>query len=278
METLMPLPLTLFVYKCPLYTYNLGKIVETKITRFDGGMKNDPRDPSPNTCRVCTNFDALTNPYKLTPYPNSESGDSAPTTSRKQNFVIALRTGATFSLYALGVVSGAGTAEVLFKDLTTGASNDLDDNGWSTPANNQSASGATAFDLFIYYRKVNLIFGARAGTHIWAFNAGSAFADTHQSLTYTTIRQGLVHTEDDILYIPYFDSAAPTSAVASNNNGSWDTTALSLPKHLIPQSLCESGNYLAIGCGPDTGAVLGDSKVILWDRDSISWNEMFDAG
>ena len=88
----------------------MGKIIETKITRFDGGMVNDPRDPSENTARVITNFDILTDAHRMTPYRSSESGDSAPTTSKKKNFCVALRTGTTYSLYALGVVSGTAKA------------------------------------------------------------------------------------------------------------------------------------------------------------------------
>lgn len=243
------------------------------LNRFDGGIVNDPRSEG-NVCRMCTNFDILTNPHRLTPYRDSESGDSAPTTSQKQNFVIALRTGTTYSLYALGVISGTAKAEVLYKDLTTGGSTDLDDSGWSTPANNQSSSGSTNFELFVYYKKTGFIYGARANSHIWRFDpAGGAFVDAHQALSYTNIAQGLVHSKDDIFYVPYDNN------IAKNDNGSWTPTALTLPKHLYITSISEYGNYLAIACAPLSG--LGNSVVYLWDRDStlatlsesIDWGE-----
>lgn len=253
----------------------MGKIIETRIDRFNGGVVNDPRDPREATARMVSNFDALTNPQRLTPYRDSESGDSSASTSQKQNFLIALRTGTTYRLYALGVVSGTARAEVLMKDLTTGSSDDLDDATWATPNNNQSSAGSTNFELFVYYRKTGLIYGARAGTHIWAFDPSSVavWADSSQALTYTNIAQGLVHSKDDILYVPY------DNKIAKNDNGSWTTAALTLPTHFKINSICEYGNYLAIACAPLSG--VGKSVVYLWDRDSslttlsetIDWGE-----
>ena len=71
----------------------MSKFFETKINKWDGGIVNDPRDPQENVCRVVSNFDILTNPYKMIPYRDSEDGDSGASTSKKQNFCIALRAG-----------------------------------------------------------------------------------------------------------------------------------------------------------------------------------------
>lgn len=245
------------------------------LNQFDGGIVNDPRSGAENVARVVTNFDILTDVHKMTPYRDSESGDSSASTSKKQNFAIALRTGTTYSLYALGVVSGGGLAEVNYKNLTTGASTDLDDSGWTATANNASGSGSTSFNLFVYYKKTGLIYGARAGTYIWAYDpTGSAgFADTSHALSYTNICQGLVHSKDDILYVGY------DNKIAKNDNGSWNVTALTLPSDLYITSISEHGNYLAIACAPLSG--VGHSRVFLWDRDSslatlsdsIDWGE-----
>lgn len=239
----------------------MNAIKEFLIDRFDGGMINDPRSKSENTARVVTNFD-ITDPYRLVPYRDSEDGDASSTTSQKQNFQIALRTGTTYSLYALGVVNGTGRAEVLFKDLTTGAANDLDDNTWGATANNASSSGATAFDLFIYYQRTGRIYGARATNAIWAYDpAGTAsWTDTELSLTYTTVVQGVVHSKDDILYIGY------DNFIAKNNNGAWTAPALTLPTYLRVTSIAEYGDYLAIACR--SLSRLHDSVVFLWDRNS----------
>jgi hypothetical protein len=103
-------------------------------------------------------------------------------------------------------------------------------------------------------------------------------------VNYTHIGQGVVHSGDDILYVPYYYDGGGTpssivSAIAKNNNGTWGNTAFTLPKHYIPTTICEFGNFLAIGCVPTSG--LGNSKVFLWDRDAtnalaseaIDWGE-----
>ncbi len=238
------------------------------INRFDAGIANDPRADG-QVCRVCTNFDALTNPFKLTPYHDSESGDSAAATSKKQNFAIALRTGSTYSLYSLGVVSGLSTAEVLYRDVTS-----LTDGTWTATANNQAAGGATSFSLFTYYKKTGLIYGASGGNLIWTYDPTgvAAFSSASHALSYTNIAEGIVHSKDNFLYIPY------DNKIASNNNGSWTDTALTLPDHLYITSICEHGGFLAIAAAPLNG--LGGSRVYLWDMDSLLTNmpEIIDWG
>src|SRR3990167_1427798 len=102
-----------------------------EIRDFSLGMTSDAREPDTRFSQLIKNFDAHTFKSKLVPFRSSESSDSAGSTSIKKNLAIALRTGTTYSLYALGVKSGATSAEVLYKDLTTGAVNDLDDNAWA---------------------------------------------------------------------------------------------------------------------------------------------------
>lgn len=254
----------------------MGKNIETTINRFDGGIVNDARDLAMNSARIISNFDIITNVRKMTPYRSSESGDDAPTTSRKQNFCIALRTGTTYSIYALGVVSGQSYAEVLYKNLTTGAANDLDDNAWAATANNQSASGAASMNCFIYYAKTGLIYGGRSSRYVWAYDPSgvATFADTHVDLTsFTNIGQGLIHSKDDILYIPY-----DNKIMSKNGSAAATVAALTLPTHYVISSICEYGNYLAIACSPLSG--IGNSRVYLWDRDSTltTLNESIDWG
>lgn len=250
------------------------------VNKFNEGIKNDPRAVSSAGARVVTNFDVLSNQHKMTPYRDSEDGDSGASTSQKQNFCVALRTGTTYNLYAVGRQSAANKAEVLMKSLSTGSSTDLDDNAWATPTNNQSAVATPNFNLFVYYAKRNRIFGAEAGTTIWSFDPSSsaAWGDESHSLTYTSLAQGLVHSKDDVLYIPYSDGSG-TPKIAKNDNNSWTDAALTLPADLYITSICEHGNYLAIGCAPRSG--VGHSRVFLWDRDSslatlsdsIDWGE-----
>jgi len=238
----------------------MGKIYEQKINRFDSGIVADPR--SSVGARVISNFNALSDPHRLKPYNSTESGDDSASTSKKRDFTLAIRTGTTWNFYALGVKSGAATAEVLMKSLT-----DLADDTWDTPTNNQSSSGSKNDGLFVYYKHTTAansrIYGARASRYIWAFDPTSAQAwnDSELDLTsFTNIAQGLVHSKDDILYIPY------DNKIASNNQGSWTAAALTLPSHLYITSICEYGNYLAIACAPLAG--VGRSVVYLWDRDA----------
>src|SRR3990167_1714089 len=150
----------------------MGKITETIINRFDGGIVNDPRDPAENTCRIVSNFDIITNPKKMTPYRDSEAAGVASIADDKRNFCLAYWTPATagWRLFGLGVTSAGGAiAEIAMKTLTTGGSTDLSDNTWAAPAGNASASGTTSMNLFVYYHKTGKIYGARADTHIWAF-------------------------------------------------------------------------------------------------------------
>lgn len=259
----------------------------TTINRFDGGVAVDPRDPRDNVARVISNFDVLTSPKKMTPHRDSESGDSAPTTSRKQNFCIALFDGGTspdtYTVYALGVVSGQTYAEILYKKLTRNSTEDLTDNLWIATVNNQSGSGTPNFNLFVFYRKTGYIYGARNGSHIFRYDPDGtdAWADTHRVLTYTRIGQGVVHSKDDILYIPCYEETNAngyTSFIAKNDNATWTNNALVLPVHYIPTSICEYGDYLAIGCADANG--LGNSRVFLWDRNSslVDIDESIDWG
>lgn len=226
-----------------------------------GGIVNDPRDTALGVARVVTNFDINTSPTRLIPYRSSESGDTAPSTSKKQNFCIALRTGTTYRLYALGVKSGAATAEILMKDLTVGTT-DLGDGGWLTPANNQSSGGSANFNLFIYYKKMGLIYSAAGGTTIETFDPTSvaAFNSASQALAYTNIAQGLIHSQDDILYVPY------DNKIASNNNGSWTTAALTLPSQYYITSICENGKFIDIAAAPLSG--VEGSRLFRWNRSS----------
>ena len=251
----------------------MGKQIETIINKFDGGMVNDPRDPATNTCQVVSNFDVLTDVHRMLPYRSSESGDSAPTTSQKQNFLVALwGPSSVYRLFSLGVVSGTGRAEVLMKDVTTGGSTDLGDGGWGTPANNQSASGATSFNLFVYYKNKtttggrNFIFGAKPAVGIWAFTPddSTAFNESAYALVHTNSAQGLVHSKDDILYIP-LDNKIHKKNGGTTASDNW-SEALVLPIDLYITSICEYGNYLAIAMAPLNG--IGNSRVFIWDRDS----------
>ncbi len=240
--------------------------------KFDGGVVNDPRTPGEDICQTCTNFDAFTDSYRLTPYLDSVSGDSSASTRQIQNFCVGYYTpdgSNSYSLFGLGVVSGTGQAEIWQKSISI-----FNTANWGTMTNNQSASGATSFKLFVYYKKTGKVYGAKSGTTFWSFtpDGSTAFNDTEVSISYTNIAQGLVHSKDDILYVPY------DNFIAANNNGSWNNTAITFPKNFYITSICEFGNYLAVMLAPLSG--LENTRVYLWDRNAtvVTLSEMIDWG
>lgn len=256
----------------------MAKVVETTIDRFDGGITNNPRDARNNVSRMITNFDIFSNPQKLIPRNDTESGDASSSTSKKQNFAVARRTGTTYELFALGVQSGASDAEVLYKSLTTGGANDLDDAAWTTPSNNQQGTGTSvSFDCFVYYQNQDEIYSIRDTQFIQAFSpTGSAWVDSESDLGsgIANIAQGLVHSKDDICYIPYDNKIA-----SKDGSAAFTTAAITFPAHFYISSICEYGNYLAVAC--TRLSKTGNSRVYLWNRnsslttlsESIDWGE-----
>jgi hypothetical protein len=257
----------------------LGIPIQKIINDFSLGMTGEPREPDTRFAQLIKNFDAHSFRKKLVPFRSSESGDDAGNTSKKKNFAVALRTGTTYSLYALGVKSGTtDQAEILYKDLTTGGTKDLGDNLWNNTANNQSASDGVAlkFECFVYYKKDSGIFMVKADGDVIKYDPSGSAAIIESDValgSITNLAQGLVHSKDDILYIPY------DNKIAKNDNGTWTAVALTLPSHLKITSIAEYGNQLAIACAPLSG--IGGSVVYLWDRDetttvlseSIPWGE-----
>ena len=264
----------------------MGKI-RTQLNWFSGGITNDPRDPARNVARYVANFDILTSPRKMIPYRSSESGED--TVARTiRNYQVAVRTGSTFSLYGMGRTSAASdVVEIYYKDLTIGADNDLDDAQWTETANNVSASGAPSYVFFTYYRQTGRIYGAKGGNTYFAYDpTGSVAFDedgaTHSaSATYTELSPGVIHSKDDNLYVGRYNNAGAggsKSFVDKNDSGTWSLAALTLPDHYIPTSICEWGNFLAIGCAHSDG--VSNSRIFLWDRSETTpvLAESIDAG
>lgn len=256
----------------------MGILIETKIDRFDGGIATDARDERTNVARFISNADVFTNPKRVLPYRQSEAGDTNATTSRKQNFAFALRSLPDFSIYGLGVVSGTGRPEVEYMDLSN-----LDGGTWTAPSANQGDTDKTAkFDCWVYYQRVGLIFSfahqTTVGVRLQAFSpTGTAWDNNAGALgtlgdTNTIVAQGLVHSKDDILYLPY------DNIIIKNNNGSYTAVALTLPTYFRIASMCEYGDYIAILCVNTNG--VGSSRVFIWDRNETTTilSESLDAG
>lgn len=228
---------------------------------FSHGIVNDPRDTSTGASRVVSNFDINTSPNSLIPYRSSEDGNSNAANDLMQNWCIALRTGTTYSLYGLGRQTATDKIRVFYKNLTTGAATDLDDNGWTETANNLATQTNPNYNCFVYYKNQGLIFGLHGARYIWSYDpsGSNAFGDTLYDLTsFTNCANGLVHSKDDILYIPV------DNKIYSKNAAAAFSLALTLPASYYITSICENGNYIDIAMSPLSG--VGESRMFRWDR------------
>lgn len=230
------------------------------------GMTNDPRDTTPEVARVIQNFDIVTDPKRATPYGESEDGNSNVANDQMIKWCVGKFGSGDYRLYGLGRQTALSRARIFEKILTTGGATDLDDNGWTETANNAGGqtiniNGADT-NLFMFYERTGYIYGGHTGTHIYRYDPDGtdAFADTHVAISYTNLCQGVVHSQDDVMYVGY------DNKIAKNDNGSWTTAALTLPAEFYITSICEYGAYLAIACAPLSG--VGRSRVYLWNRTS----------
>jgi len=250
----------------------MAKTIETIINRFDGGIQNDPRLRIQGASRVCKNFDVFTNRHKAIPFLGIESGDSNASTYKPRNFAVALDAtvaeGTAYKLYTLGIKSGDTVANVRYKNIDCCAATDLGGSSWSTlgtTAKHEGSASDVAFGLFTYWGKTGLIYCATtADNQIMTYDP-DGLADFAESgvnaVTMTTVSEGLVHSKDDKLYIPYDNSIMSTA-----DGTTWNDTAITIPSHMVINSICEYGNYIAIAGTPKSG--IGKTFVYLWNRDS----------
>lgn len=227
---------------------NMGKIYTTKIDRFYHGMNKDIRTKDAASVRLIKHFDALTYPHRLVPNKSSESGQD--TTSRKiYDFV-----------YVSGKLFGLGTVAT---DATMFYQNDIGSATWSATANNVTTIGEDKLNgtFLIYYAKTGKIYGCTGSTTVFGYDPTGSTAWVEQSVGVMANARAIVHSKDDIMYVGY------GYKIATNNNGSWTTTALTLPSRYSITALCEYGNYLAIGVRSND-EFQDVSRVFLWDRDS----------
>jgi len=264
----------------------MGKVHTVNITDFSGGMTSNLRTKDTRKCALMYGFEIDSIDGTLLPSRQSNSGDGNGANVKKQNFTLALNDNTTtpdkYAIYGLGIKSGDTVAEIEYKFLTVTGATSLANEDWAnhTTANLYQGVGATDFELFTYYAKTGLIYGGVAGTAIWAFDPevnsiatldnDVIATDGGSAFTYTTLAEGLVHSQDDILYIPY------DNKIAKNDNKTWVNAAITFPTHLQITSISEYGDFLAVACEPVGDA--GNSVVYLWDRVSTTPTESIDWG
>lgn len=236
----------------------MGKIIEVKIDRFDGGLSEDKRVKDTSKYSLTKHFDALTYPHKLIPYVKTEPNESKALSIVKFIYAPWLSSGA-FMLYGLGIASGSvSKPAVNTYDIDAG---DPDNTGWGTPANNESAVSGRNTEVFFYYKQ--FIYMWTGGNKLVRFDTtvAAAFNDAYQTIAYTTVAEPVHHPADDIAY--FFTD----NKVHSLNDTTWSTAVLTLPTDLQIVAATAHGNYLAIAC-TTKGTADAKSITFLWDRDS----------
>jgi hypothetical protein len=230
----------------------MGKIIEYKINRFDGGMSKDIRSKSSNKFSITSHFDSYTYQHKLAPYHLTEAVED------KTFFITkflygAQRSSTTYYVYGFGKASGTDKTKV-YRIAADGTS-------WGSGNNNTSGLDKKE-GCFIYYNGYIYMFAGTTKLLKYDTSGVDAFNDSYQTLTaFSTIAQGVHHPADDILYL-FTDNK-----VHSLNNTSWTEAVLTLPSSIKIVDACPYGNYLAIGC-VTLGTDDAQSIVYLWDRDS----------
>ena len=241
----------------------MGKIVTTKITRFDGGMSNDVRSTDFTKGRLVKNFDCLTYPHRLVPLRSSEDGNDGVIATSITDFVQA--EGKT---WAIGRNASTAKTQIVYRSAYSTGS-------WSQTSNSVSGSLAPVQGVYPTYYK-GAIYGSH-GSNSWfkyVTDGGSAFTDNINALSYTTFAPGLVHSKDDIYYQPY------DNKMARNNAGSISSLVLTIPADLLITSIAEYNNYVAIGAQPLSTAGHLNSVVYFWNRDDslTTFSETVDWG
>lgn len=246
----------------------MGKIIEQKITAFNGGISNDLRVNSSNKFALTKHFDTFTYPHKLVPYFKT-TNESENKTYDIKDFVYAPIDTAVISsgfvLWGYGLL----TTTTLLKYLDVDAGSTT----WVEPVD-AGAAGARMLGTFFYYKDYLYFFSGT--TALNRYNVLTAtMTNAYQTLTtITSIARPVHHAVTDTAY--FFVN---NLVYQQTDNGTSWSLALTLPSNLKIVQACAHGNYLAIGC-TTKGSGDASSVVYLWDMDSTlnDLTEIIDFG
>lgn len=242
----------------------MGKLITTKVTRFDGGMVNDPRSKTVGACRIVKHLDNYTDETRLTPYTDIDF-----------TAVVEPTTAANFDLYriqqiiysggkwfGLGVQSGTTKPAIYVKSNLNDA--------WvlgETGGDYASLTTATANPTnFILYRNYLYgIDGTGGSTAWWKYGDITGTPSWTRNLSAVlNLTSPIVHSKDDIMYYINGSGTATQQQIGTLNGTSFTANALSFGTYVSLSSLCEYENYLAIAANNPNDT----TNVYLWDRDS----------
>lgn len=245
----------------------MSKIIELKINNFGGGISDDSRETNATKFQNIKHFDCFSNPTRLTPYRSLEvdTETSVSTTDLKQYLVKDyVYASASAKLYGLGKTSTGLTKIVQKADATNG--------NWTLPATSEG-NGAVQNGCLVEYK--DYLWGFQGTTQVfrWGLLSGTPAITNSQGTvgTITSVAQGII-AKDDNLYLPYNNKLARVTS-----GGTVNDAVLTLPTNFKITSICNFGNYLAIGCAP-ISTFNGTSKVFLWNLTAVDVQEAIDWG
>ena len=258
-----------------------GREVEVIVDDFSGGITDNKNTNDYRFSQMLKNFEVRDG--RLIPYRDSEAGDVVGSDTFNIREIQAFTFGNN-QLWGYGVPHGqsqaqASTSVAVFNKVSSA----LTTGSWTDPVSSSTSLGNRNTDLFIHYK--NFIYGASGlsdGT-IWRHGDITATAANRttaswQTIAFTNIAQGVWHSKDDNLYIPYDNKILKFDG----GTGEIITEALVLPTDKVINSIVEYGHYLAIGTATIYESVTGvsPSVVYLWDRDTslTGVNEIIDWG
>lgn len=255
-----------------------GREVEIIVDDFSGGVTDNKNTNDYRFSQILKNFDIRDG--RLIPYRDSEQSDVTGSDVFNIREIQAFTFGEN-QLWGYGVAHGqsaahSSTTVAVFNKVSSA----LTTGSWTNPVASTTSLGNRNTDLFIHYK--NYIYGG-ALNGIWRYgditvaNASRSLT-TWQTLTFTNLAQGVWHSKDDNLYIPYDNKILKFDG----GTGEVITEALVLPTDKVINSIVEYGHYLAIGTATIYESVTGvsPSVVYLWDRDTslTGVNEIIDWG
>ena len=241
------------------------------IKNFGNGMADDYSRIGEGEFSVSKHFDILSYPNRLQPLRGM--GAESTTDSKIGNMIV----GANGYMYGVGTDPNNPTNGKLWvrcDNATTASGNSYGATAiWRSLTTNQ-LSGLTLrtadYAFLVDYPdfgNVRTLLWASTNMLVCSDPLGASSAETSAgALTFTTISQGFVHPKDKRLYFGYQTASATYIGRISSNAtpfASVNYTALQLPSEYRVYSVCDYGNYLAIGCT----TIDGRSVVFLWDRD-----------
>lgn len=245
----------------------MSKQVIQSVSDFYGGISDDSRKVSPSEFQLTKHFDIFSNPKRLTPYRSLEADthNGITSTGMKQYLVKDFVYGsASAKLYGLGQTAGALTKIVNKADAATG--------NWTLPATSEG-NGAVQNGCLVEYK--DYLWGFQGTTQVfrWGLLSGTPSITNSQGTvgTITSVAQGVI-AKDDNLYLPYNNKIVRVNASSTVSDAT-----LTLPTNFKITSICNFGNYLAIGCAP-ISTFNGTSKVFLWNLTSTDVQESIDWG